>query len=148
VFTAADGTLSGTTTAIGSFPIVVKATDTSGCTGTSNYTFTINCPTITIANPAVDTGTAGVFFTQTFTATGILGTNTWTESGELPAGDTLDQTTGALAGTRAVAGSFPIVVKATDANGCFKTSDFTLTISCNTITVTKPSTTSGTVDST
>ena len=141
------GVLSGTTNAAGSFPITVTATDSNGCTGTgSPYTLTINCQTITVTNPGVNTGTVDAAFSQTFTQTGILGTVTWSETGLLPAGITLNSGTGVLSGTPTVNGSFPITVKATDTNGCFGTSSYTLTINCQTITVTKPGVTTGTVD--
>jgi large repetitive protein len=141
----ADGTLHGTTSQTGTFPIVVKATDANGCTGTgTTYTLVINCQTITVTNPGVNTGTVDASFSQTFTATGLLGTATWSETGALPAGVTLDASTGTLSGSPAVTGSFPITVKATDANGCSATSSYTLTIACQTITVNKPAATAGT----
>jgi len=133
---SATGALFGTTTQVGSFPITVKATDANGCFGTSSYTLTINCQTITVTNPGVNSVQAGVAFDQTFTATGILGTVTWSESGALPTGITLNPTTGHLAGTTNVVGSFPITVTATDSNGCFGTgATYTLTVTCPTITV-------------
>jgi hypothetical protein len=158
------GVLSGTTNAAGSFPITVKATDSNGCFGTSSYTLTINCQTITVTNPGVNTGTVDAPFSQTFTVTGILGTVSWSETGALPSstpgrvsalsvsglavvtGLTFNSATGVLSGTPTVTGTFPITVKATDTNGCFGTSAYTLTINCQTITVTKPGTTTGTVD--
>ena len=144
---SAAGVLSGTTSQAGSFPITVKATDGGGCFGIgATYNLVINCQTVTVTNPGVNTGTVDAPFSQTFTASGILGTATWSETGALPAGITLNASTGVLSGTPAVKGSFPITVKATDSNGCFGTSSYTLTINCQTITVTNPSTTTGTVD--
>ena len=143
----ASGVLSGTTSQVGSFPITVTATDQNGCTGTgAMYTLTINCETVTVTNPGVNTGTVDAAFSQTFTVTGILSTVTWSETGALPAGITLNSASGVLSGTPTVNGSFPITVKATDTNGCFGTSSYTLTINCQTITVTNPVTTTGTVD--
>jgi hypothetical protein len=144
---AASGVLSGTTSAAGSFPITVTATDSNGCTGTgATYTLTINCQTINVTNPGVNTGTVDTAFSQTFTKTGILGTVTWSETGPLPAGILLNSATGVLAGTPAVDGSFPITVTATDTNGCSGSSPYTLTINCQTITVSNPGVTTGTVD--
>src|SRR5207248_838393 len=93
-----------------------------------------------------NTGTVDTAFSQTFTATGILGTATWSETGALPAGITLNSATGNLSGTPTVNGSFPITVKVTDTNLCFATSSYTLTINCQTITVTNPVTNTGTVN--
>ncbi len=141
------GVLSGTTTQAGTFPITITATDQNGCTGTgATYNLTINCQTITVTNPGVNTGTVDAAFSQTFTVTGILGTVTWSETGALPAGITLNPSTGVLSGTPTVTGAFPITVKATDTNGCFGTSSYTLTINCQTITVTSPVTNTGTVN--
>ncbi len=144
---SASGVLSGTTSQVGTFPITVTATDVNSCTGTgATYNLTFNCQTISITNPGVNTGTVDAAFCQTFTATGILGTATWSETGALPSGITLNSSTGALCGTPGQPGSFPITVKVTDTNGCFSTSSYTLTINCQTITVTKPGVTTGTVD--
>ncbi len=141
------GILSGTTTEVGSFPITVTATDQNGCTGTgATYTLTFSCQTITVTNPGVNSGTVDAPFSQTFTASGILATATWSETGTLPGGITLDSASGVLSGSPAAPGSYPISVKVTDTNGCFATSSYTLTISCQTITVTNPATTSGTVN--
>src|SRR5205085_731350 len=114
-----NGTLHGKPSGSGAFPIVVTVTDSNSCTGTNSaYTLTINCPTITVTNPGVNTGTVDALFSQTFTKSGILGTVTWTETGSLPAGITLNSSTGVLAGTPTVTGSFSITVIATDINGC------------------------------
>src|SRR5207302_1510724 len=121
--------------------------DQNGCQGSgATYNLTFNCQTVTVNTEGINSGTVDTSFTITFTATGILGTANWTESGALPAGITLDSSSGVLSGTPTVNGSFPITVKVTDTNGCFGTSPYTLTINCQTITVTKPGVTSGTVD--
>ncbi|MEA2570984.1 MAG: large repetitive protein, partial [Acidobacteriota bacterium] len=141
------GVLSGTPTQVGSFPIVVTVTDGNGCTGNGAiYTLTITCQTITVTNPGVTTGTANAAFSQTFTQTGGIGTITWSVTGAPPSGITLNTSTGVLSGTPTQTGSFPIVVTATDANGCTGSgATYTLVINCQTITVTNPGVTTGTV---
>src|SRR5207237_2471778 len=109
-------------------------TDTHGC----------DCQSITGTNPSVNSGTAGVAFNETFTQTGANGSVTWSESGALPSGITLNASTGVLSGTTTQTGAFPIVVTATDSNGCSGSSRYTLTINCQTITVTNPAANSGT----
>jgi len=143
-FNASTATLSGTPTAPGSYPFTVSATDAGGCTGSRDYTLVIACQTVSVTNPATNTGTAGVAFSQTFSQTGAHGTVTWSKTGALPSGINLNPSTGVLSGTTTQTGSFPITVKATDANGCFGTSSYTLTINCQTINVTNPATTAGT----
>jgi uncharacterized repeat protein (TIGR01451 family) len=146
---AANGALSGTPTQTGSFPIVVTVTDGNGCTGTSaTYNLTIACQTITVTNPTNGNGTAGSPFSETFTQTGAIGSATFTlASGTLPAGLTL-AANGVLSGTPTQTGSFPITVTVTDANGCTGTGlTYTVVIGCQTITVTNPANSSGTVSS-
>jgi len=94
-----------------------------------------SCSTITVTNPAINTGTAGTAFSQTFTQTGGSGTMTFSTTSALPTGLTLSSA-GVLSGTPTQSGSFPIVVKATDANSCSGTgATYTLTINCPTITL-------------
>ncbi len=140
------GVLSGTPTQSGSFPITVKVTAGNGCIGIGpTYNLVINCQVITVTNPATNTGTANTAFSQTFTAANTIGAVTFTTASPLPTGLTLSAG-GVLSGTPTQTGPFPIVVKATDANGCFGNgATYTLTISCQTITVTNPATTTGTV---
>jgi|GEM_PF-646922 len=143
---ASNGVLSGTPTVTGSYPITVMVTDSQGCTGVGpTYPLQITCPTITVTNPAVNTGTAGVAFSQTFTQSGGVGTTTFSlGGGTLPAGLTL-ASSGVLSGTPTQTGSYPITVTATDSNGCTGTGPtYTLTINCQTITVTNPAVSSGT----
>jgi hypothetical protein len=145
---ATNGVLSGTPTETGSFPITVTATDENGCSGTSGtYTIVIACQTITVNNPANANGTAGSAFSETFTSTDAVGAVDYAlASGALPAGLTLGAD-GVLSGTPTETGSFPITVTATDENGCSGTSaTYTIVIGCQTITVTNPSNTSGTLE--
>src|SRR5205085_6385548 len=128
---ATNGTLSGTPTVIGSFPIVVKVTDSNGCTGTgATYTLVIGCQTINVTNPATTTGTASAAFSQPFTQSGAIGGATFTTASTLPTGLALS-TAGVLSGTPTQTGSFPIVVTVTDANGCTGIgATYTLVIRC------------------
>ena len=144
--TFAGGVLSGTPTQPGTFPVTVTAKDANGCTGQTVYSLVTTCPTITVTSPSTTTGTVDAAFSQTFTQSGASGTATFTTTSTLPGGLTLS-TAGVLSGTPGQPGSYPIVVKVTDANGCTGTSaTYTLVISCQTITVTKPATATGTVD--
>ena len=142
---ATNGTLSGTPTVTGSFPITVRVTDSNGCIGIGpTYTLVIGCQTITVTNPGVTTGTAGAPFSQTFTQTGAIGTATFTTSSTLPAGLTLS-TAGVLSGTPTQTGIVPDRGHGHRRNGCTGTSaTYTLVIGCQTITVNNPATTTGT----
>lgn len=111
----------------------------TGC----NYLGTA-CPTITVTNPGTATGTVGTAFSQTFTATGGAPAYTYTTASTLPTGITLSAG-GVLSGTPTQSGTFPIVVTATDVNGCSGDgASYSLVISCQTITVTNPVNATGT----
>ena len=133
----------------GSFPITVKATDANGCTGTgATYTLVIACQTITVTTRPTTTGTVDAPFSQTFTQSGAA---RQPATFSLNSGTLADRphalVAGVLSGTPTQTGSFPITVTVTDGNGCTGTgATYTLVIACQTITVTNPATTTGTVD--
>ena len=112
------GTLAGTPTQTGSFPIAVTATDSNGCTGSQSYTLTIACPVVTLAPATLPGGSAGAAYAQTLTATGGTAPYTFAAtSGSLPTGLSLT-TGGVLSGTPTATGTFNFTITATDANGC------------------------------
>jgi|GEM_PF-717834 len=112
------GILSGTPTETGSFPLAVFATDMNGCHGTgTTYNLVISCPSITVSNPSIVSGNYGVPFSQSFTSSGGIAPVTFSTSSSLPLGLSLS-TSGLLSGIPNQTGSFPIVVSATDVNGC------------------------------
>jgi len=101
---------------------------------------TLNCNQITVTNPTTTTGTAGVIFSQIFTASGGTSPYTFTTVSTLPTGLTLSSA-GVLNGTPTQTGSFPIVVTATDNNSCTGiSSTYNLVISCPAPTITCPAT--------
>jgi hypothetical protein len=122
------GVLSGTPTQTGSFPITISAADGNGCPGSRGYTLVIGCQTLGVNPATIPSGTAGAAYSQTFTQAGGIGTITWSVTGTLPAGLTLDTSTGVLSGTPTQHGSFPITVSASDANSCGGSRAYTLVI--------------------
>ncbi len=130
-----NGALTGTPTLSGAFNFTIKATDANGCMGTQAYALNVVCPTITVNPATLPNGTTGAAYSQTITQTGGTGAITFSVSaGQLPAGLTLTGG-GALTGMPTQAGTANFTVKATDANGCFGTRQYTLAVSCATITV-------------
>ncbi|MES2934436.1 MAG: putative Ig domain-containing protein, partial [Pseudomonadota bacterium] len=110
-------------------------------------TCSVNCQTITLTNPATNTGTASTAFSQTVTQSGAAGSATFTTASTLPAGLTLSSA-GVLSGTPTQTGTFPIVTTVTDGNGCTGTgSTYSLMIGCQTISLTNPANGSGTASS-
>ncbi len=127
------GLLSGTPTTPGMWTFGVSATTTNGCTGTSNYTLTVNCPPIYLAPGSLSAGTVGGSYSQTLTASGGTGPYTFT----VPTSSTLPpwlnlSLGGVLSGTPTAAGSWTFTVTATTTNDCTGATNYTLTVSSNT----------------
>jgi hypothetical protein len=118
---SAGGTLSGTPTAAATstFTVQVTSTLTSAVanvpqlTATQSFTVVIY-PSLVITPPATSSGTVGVPYSQTFTATGGAGasTYTWAAGNSLPPGLTLSAA-GVLSGVPTAAGSFTFNVSVT-----------------------------------
>jgi hypothetical protein len=128
---AATGELSGTPTSTTSRTFTIRATDAYGCQGTRGYTVAPVCPVITVAPGSLDAGTVGAAYSQTLSASGGTGPYTFAlTSGTLPAGLTLNATTGALSGTPTTANGAgaALTFRATDAHGCTGTVGVTLKI--------------------
>jgi hypothetical protein len=120
---AADGTISGTPTASGSFAFMVRATDSAGGAGPFNgtraYTLTIVAapPTITVSPVGLSDVTVGTVYNQSITASGGAAPYTFAvTAGALPAGTTL-ASDGTLNGSPAASGTFNFTVQATDSAG-------------------------------
>jgi hypothetical protein len=137
------GVLSGTPTVAGGFAVTVTATDANGCPGSVSFTLRI-CPEMTIAPTTLGNGMVGTAYGPvTFTQTGSAAAITWSATG-LPAGLTLDPTTGVLSGTPEAPGSYAVVVTATDANGCAVSRGYTLVVDCPVISLSPGSLGAGT----
>ncbi|GLZ42378.1 hypothetical protein Acsp05_60020 [Actinokineospora sp. NBRC 105648] len=110
---SATGLLSGTPTAAGSFSSTVRVVDASGLTATKAVTLVIAAAPALVFAPAP--GEVGVAYSQQPTLTGGTGPFTWAvTAGGLPAGVTLNSSTGLLSGTPTAAGSFAVTIAATD----------------------------------
>jgi len=124
----------------------VTATNPDGQSRTGVGILTVTgCALITVNPATIPNGTAGTAYTQTFTQTGGSGTITWSVTGALPTGITLNPSTGVLSGTPTQTGSFPITITATDVNNCTGSRAYTLVIGCQTITVNPATLPNGTV---
>jgi hypothetical protein len=132
------GLLSGTPTAAGAFNFSVQATSPDGCSGVSNYTVNIVCPTITVSGTP-PSGTVGTAYPGT-TITASGGTSPYTFTAPAGAGIQFPQglslsSAGVITGTPNAAGTYAFVVQATDHDGCTGSNQFTVAITCPTITV-------------
>jgi hypothetical protein len=116
---SATGLLSGSPVAPGgTFTFTVTATDAKGCTGSQQYTVTINCgPPPEIVADCLWEGTEGSPYSFTLSANGGTPPYTWsTVGGTLPPGITLSAA-GVLSGTPTAAGTYTFTVQVTDAVG-------------------------------
>ena len=113
------GTLSGTPSASGSFPLTVIVTDSTPglppITTSANITIAIAAPALTLAPAVLANGAVGAAYSQALTASGGTAPYAYAvTAGALPAGLTLSAS-GTLAGTPSAGGSFALTVTATDA---------------------------------
>uniref|UniRef100_UPI0037C5313D GEVED domain-containing protein n=1 Tax=Prosthecobacter sp. TaxID=1965333 RepID=UPI0037C5313D len=147
---ASTGVLSGTPNFAGTFNFTLKATDANGCVGTKTYAVVMTCPTISITPTTLTTGTVGTAFSQTLSASGGASPyGSWTvTSGTLPAGLTLNASTGVISGTPTAGNGSgaSFTVRASDANGCQGSQAVTLKI-CPVIALSPATLTAPTVGS-
>ena len=107
----------------GSHKVIVNGGTLTGgdkITGTVKY-----APTIT--TESLPNGTVGTSYSQTLAATGDAPITWSVTSGSLPAGLTLDTSTGAISGTPTTGGTYNFTVTATNGNGS-DSKAFTLTV--------------------
>ncbi len=145
------GLISGTPTTAGASNVTVSATDTSGASGSVSFTWGISdsANPVTVTNPGNQTGTVGTAVSLQIHATDSASGATLVYGATgLPAGLSLDSSTGLISGTPTAAATSSVTVTATDTRGASGSASFTWTISGstgNTVTVTNPGNQTGTV---
>ncbi len=135
---SATGLITGTPTATGSYPITVQVTDTKGKTATRTQTITVTAgPAVAFTPPG---GEVGVPYTAQPTASAGTPPYSWAViAGILPAGLSINATTGVITGTPTAAGSSNVTVQATDAKGGIAIQAGTITVvAAPTLTFTPP----------
>ncbi|HYF35769.1 MAG TPA: putative Ig domain-containing protein, partial [Prosthecobacter sp.] len=144
------GAITGSPTSTTAASFTVRVTDSYGCQGLKAYTVTPACPVITVTPGSLPLAAVNTAYTQTLTATGGTGPYTWTlTSGTLPAGITLDGTSGVISGTAAASNGAgaSLVITVTDSRGCQRQVNANLLV-CPVISLspgTLPNTVSGSV---
>jgi hypothetical protein len=106
------GLISGTPTVTGTFTVTLSATNTCGI-GTQTLTLTIPAPPI-VTSGVTATLCAGTPFSYTITANN---NPTFFDASPLPAGLTIDQSTGIISGTPTTAGNYDITIVAYNSGG-------------------------------
>lgn len=145
------GKISGTPSGTGTSTFTVTATDAGSYTGSASFSIVVaaSIPTITVA-PTSFTGwtanSAVVASGNTVSASGGTAAYAYTISaGALPAGLSLNSSTGVISGTIAsyaaqtVRNPYTFTVTATDANGYIGSRAYSLSVAAPTITLTSPS---------
>jgi len=125
---SSSGAITGTPTTTGTSGFTVKVTGNNGTKATASLSITINsAPTITTAS--LPDGEVRVAYSQILAANGGTGPYTWSViSGSLPAGLSLDSSTGAITGTPTADGTDNFTIKVADSVG--GTATESLSISC------------------
>lgn len=127
------GVISGTPTAAGSTTVKIQVTDSQTPTAalaTANKTITVNQP-IAITTTSLTSGSIGVGYSASLTATGGVPPYTWSlTSGSLPAGLSLS-TSGFISGTPTAQGTQTFTVQAADSQTPASTASATLSLTIN-----------------
>lgn len=111
------GVISGTPTTTGTsnFTVQVLDAETPAVTATQSYSVTV-IPALSITTSTLPAANIGISYATTIVATGGVSPYTFAvTTGSLPAGLTLNPSTGVLSGTPSAAGTFSFTVTVTDA---------------------------------
>lgn len=123
---AANGVISGTPSAAGTFDFTLQAIDNANAQARQQYTVTIVGPP-QITTEALPNGSLNAEYIAVVEATGGEAPYRWSQTG-VPAGLALDAESGAISGTPTRAGSFTIVMTVRDAGGRSASRTYTLVI--------------------
>ena len=129
------GVLSGTPTTTGSSTFSVNVIDANNGIATTSITLTVTA-SVTFTFPAPPSGVVGTPYSVTLTAAGGTTPYTWSISaGSLPAGLTLNASTGVVSGTPTTAGTANFTAKVTDSKGKTATFATSITILSSMLTI-------------
>jgi hypothetical protein len=121
---ASGGTITGTPTTLESAPFTVTATNTVG-TDAATYTIRVTARAPIITTPSLPQATVDDPYDTVITATGTAPLTFEIAAGDLPAGLTLDPTTGRITGTPTASGTSVFTIRATNIAGT-DTAEYTL----------------------
>jgi hypothetical protein len=114
---ASSGAVTGTPTTAGTSTFTVKVTDSGSPAQTATQIFTVSISTgLTITTTSLASGTAGLQYTATLLAQSGTAPYTWSVTGVLPAGLTLNAATGTISGVPTATGTFSFIVKVVDSS--------------------------------
>jgi large repetitive protein len=132
-----NGTISGTPTTSGTFNISFRLGDSAQGSATKALTLTVNAAAISISTTSPLTkGAVGQSYSVTMAVSGGTSPYKWTVGTGVPAGLSLNGTTGVLSGTPTAAGTFNFAVQVTDSAQATASRTFALTITPPALTIT------------
>jgi uncharacterized protein YhjY with autotransporter beta-barrel domain len=130
------GAITGNPSAGGTFNFTIQATDSSANTGSRAYTVNIGTNSLVIAPATLPNGTRNVAYSQGVSASGGTGPYTYVVSaGALPAGLTLNASSGAITGTPTGSGLSTFTIRATDTLNNFGAQAYNVNIGTNSLTI-------------
>ncbi|WP_170131026.1 kelch-like protein [Deinococcus yavapaiensis] len=134
------GVVSGTPTVFGTFPVTFQVANSGGGTASKTVTLIINAtaPSLTVGDQSLYQSQSGRFTVTATDPQNLALTYGVAQGSTLPAGLTLDSSTGLVSGAPTVFGTFPVTFQVTNSGGASATKTITLTI-----TATPPSVTVG-----
>ncbi len=112
---AATGAISGTPSASGVFSFTVQVTDSALASASAALSIRVIAP-LRILSESLPPGMEGAAYSSALSASGGTPPYSWSFSGSLPAGLSLDPASGVISGTPAAQGSFSFTVSVTDAS--------------------------------
>ncbi|NTI26448.1 tandem-95 repeat protein [Rhizobium rhizogenes] len=114
----------------GSDSFTYTAANVSGTSVPATVSITVTAPTLSLSptSGALPAGMVGTAYSQTVTASGGTSPYSYSATGTLPAGLTLNHSTGAITGTPTTAGNYSFTVTATDANSVTISAAYTIAI--------------------
>jgi len=110
------GAITGTPSATGTSNFTARVTDNVSATATKALSIIVTAPVpLSITTTSLPNGTVGAAYSQTLTATGGVTPYTWAiASGSLPAGLTLNTSSGGITGTPSASGTSNFTARVTD----------------------------------
>src|ERR1022692_1315235 len=107
----------------------IQVTDTNQVVTTKAFALTVNPPLVITTSSPLPTGTVGVNYSQTLTATGGSGSYTWAVSvGSLPSPLLLNPSSGLISGQPGGATTANFTIQVTDTNQVVVTKAFAMTV--------------------
>lgn len=128
---SSDGVISGVGLALGKFTVRIQAADPEipSVVAVRDFNLAVTLGPLSIDETTLQNATQNVRYNFTLTASGGIPPYTWSLAGNSnPPELSINSQTGALFGTFARAGAFPLLVSVTDANGTTVFQPFTLNV--------------------